>query len=85
MGGRQGGWGEGREESILEPHNHLIISIHLDSYRCFPQEETIPCKETRISGIKLPSGNKSLIFSGSLYFNFGGEFLFRLVEKSKLV
>ena len=25
--------------SILEPHNYLIISIHLDSYRCFPQEE----------------------------------------------
>ena len=29
----------GGEKSILEPHNYLIISIHLDCYRCFPQEE----------------------------------------------
>lgn len=39
MGAAGVGWGGGWEESILEPHNYLIISIHLDSYRCFPQEE----------------------------------------------
>jgi hypothetical protein len=48
-------------------------------------KKTVQCKETHIFAVKLPSRNKSLISSSSLYFNFGGEFTFSFREKGRLV